>query len=324
MCPIPVSGTIMGSSIIQTVSIALGACFFGVLIGWSIQALIGKQRVGGLSNEDGNRLAEITAQRTKLANAYSRSKSTIERLEAKNTKRKVALKSAIEKAKLLAQSVRTLRDERENTKIKISTVQNAMNSLRQQTTALQSEFDKTREFYKRELLKSVKKRKELEEDAREARAEQESFARLVESSVLEHGSPENMIAAAQLRLGQIEVLERNVNKLEAENAQLRQDAVQARQQFDARERDLKELEELKLHNRQLVQCVEALENSRQAYETDAERYREQADQSEKESDTLRLKLEDLEKNFADIEKQQNSALEDARNATVIPILRKQQ
>ena len=78
-----------------------------------------------------------------------------------------------------------------------------------------------------------------------------------------------MIVAAQLRLGQLDVLERNVNKLETENEQLRQDAIKIKQEFEARERDLRELEELRLHNKQLVQCVEALEGSRQEYEADA-------------------------------------------------------
>ena len=65
-----------------------------------------------------------------------------------------------------------------------------------------------------------------------------------------------------------------------------------------------------------------LEDSRKEHEADAERYREQADQSEKLSDTLRLKLDDLEKNFADIKQQQDEAIEDVRNAAVIPILKK--
>ncbi len=41
------------------------------------------------------------------------------------------------------------------------------------------------------------------------------------------------------------------------------------------------------------------------------------------SDTLRLKLDDLEQNFADMEKEQHQALEEARNAAVVPMLRKQ-
>jgi len=216
-----------------------------------------------------------------------------------------------------------LRTERETTKSKLGTMQNALKSLRQQTAALQSEFEKAQEFYKRELLKSLEKRKLLEKEVDEARSEQESFAKLVESSTLEHGSTENMIVAAQLRLGQLQVLERNVNKLEAENAHLNRDLVRIKQEFAARERDLAELEELRINNQQLVRCVEALEGSRKEYETDAERYRHQADESEKLSDTLRLKLDDLEKNFADIEEQQGQALKKVRKAAVVPILKNQ-
>jgi phage shock protein A len=132
-----------------------------------------------------------------------------------------------------------------------------------------------------------------------------------------------MIVAAQLRLGQLQVLERNMSKLEAENEDLSREVVQLRRESEARERDLSELEELRIHNEQLVRGVEALEGSRKQYETDAERYRQQADQSEKQSDTLRLKLADLEENFVAIEKQQDQVLKDAREASVVPILRKQ-
>jgi len=319
----------MDSWVIHIALYSLGSCVFGIAIGWIIHVAFSKRRSGKLTSEVRAdleaqvNLEHVTGQRDKLANAYSKSSSMIKRLQAANARRSSELESLLEKSKLLAKNVLTLRTERESTKIKVSTIQNALDSLRQQSTALQSEFDKTREFYKRELLKSLEKRKLLEKEVKEARFEQEAFAKSVESSVLEHGSAENMIAAAQLRLGQLDVLERNVNKLEAENAQLRQDGIRTKQESESRERELAELEELKLHNKQLVRCVEALEGSRQEHETDAEKYRQQADQSEKLSETLRLKLDDLQKNFADIEKEQDKALEDARNASVVPMLRKQ-
>jgi vacuolar-type H+-ATPase subunit I/STV1 len=299
----------MGGSLYQIVLYAIGGGIVGFAIAWSIQAVITSRRVTQLTDEAVTKIDEVTAQRDELAR--------------ENARHGAELKSTLDKSKLLARNVRTLLTERENTKIKLSTIQNALVSLRQKSTALQSEFDKTRKFYKRELVKSFEKRKVLEEDIKTARAEQEAFAKLVESSILDHGSTENMVITAQLRLGQLDLLERSVKKLEAENAQLRDDAMQIKRKFEARERDLRKLEELKLHNKQLVRCVEALEGSRQEYEADAERFREQAGHSEKESDTLRLKLEDLEKNFADIEQQQHSALEDARNATVVPMVRKQ-
>ena len=313
----------MGSSIFQTTLYALGGGILGVVCGWLVHALISKRRIDKVTDAALTKLDAVTVQRDRFANKYSRSRARIESLQAAIAKRSTAFESVLKKSKLLAKNVLTLRTERENTKIKLSTLQNALASLRQQTTALQSEFEKTQDFYKRELVKSLEKRKLLETEVKEARSEQESFANLVESSTLEHGSTENMIVAAQLRLGQLKVLERNVDKLEAENAQLNRDIVRIRQEFDARERDLAELEELKIHNKQLVRCVEALEGSRKEHETDAERYRQRADQSEQLSDTLRLKLDDLEKNFADIERQQDQALENARKAAVVPMVRNQ-
>lgn len=312
----------MGSSITQIALYVLGGCFFGALIGWSIHAAMSKRRIGHLISETQAKLDKVTGQRDKLAREYSRSRSKIEQLQASEARLSTEHESVLKKSKLLARNVLTLRTERENTKIKVSTIQNAMVSLRQQTSALQTEFDKSREFYKRELLKSLEKRKELEEEIKKVRAEQENIAKIVESATMEHGSAENMIVAANLRLGQLDVLERNVNKLEAENEQLRRDAVQLTQKYDTRERDLAELDELKVHNKQLVQCVEALEDSRKEHESDAERYRQQADQSDELSETLRLKLDDLEKNFADIEKQQHRAIKDARKAAVIPMVSK--
>jgi chromosome segregation ATPase len=319
----PASGTSMGSSIFETALYVLGGGILGALCGWLVQAMIGKRRLEQVTNAALTKLDAVTVQRDRYANKYSRSRESIQSLQAALAKRSTEFKSVLKKAKLLTRNVVTLRTERENTKIKLSTMQKALGSLKQQTTALQSEFEKTQSLFKRELLRSFEKRKQLETEVQEARAEQESFANLVESSTLEHGSTENMIIAAQLRLGQLQVLERNVSKLEAENTQLNRDIVRIRQEFAAQERSLAELEELRIHNKQLVRCVEALEGSRKEYETDAERYREQADQSEKLSDTLRLKLDDLEKNFEDIEKQQGRALKDARKAAVVPMLRNQ-
>lgn len=311
----------MGDGILQIAVFAVGGCLLGATIGWAVQSIRNKQRVSQMASAARGKLKELVAQRDELASRLSRSQSELEQLEAAEARHSAELDSVLTKSRMLAKNVAILRNERETTKKKLGTLQNALVALKRQTSDLQTEFDKTREFYKRELLKSLQKRKALEEDIVNARAEQEAFAKAVESSVLEHGSEENMVIAAQLRLGQLQVLERTVNKLEAESEQLRDDARRARQELAAREKDLAELDQLRANNRQLVRCVEALEDSRKEYEADAERFRQQADQSEKLSDTLRLKLDDLEKNFADIEEQQHKAIADVRKAAVVPILR---
>lgn len=313
----------MDSSVIPIALYLLGGGIVGAVCAWLVQAIISKRRLEQIASSAQTNLNNVTVQRDLFAKKYSKSRTRIESLQASISQRRTEIKSAVKKSRLLARNVLTLRKERENTKVKLGAMQDAVGSLRQQTNALQTEFEKTQEFFKRELVKSFEKRKLLEKDVQEARSEQESFAKLVESSTLEHGSTENMVVAAQLRLGQLQVLERNVSKLETENDQLNRDIIRLRQEFDTQERSLAELSELKIHNKQLVQCVEALEGSRKEHETDAEKYRQQADQSEKLSDTLRLKLDDLEKNFADIEQQQDRALKDARKAAVVPILRNQ-
>ena len=311
----------MSDGILQVALYAVGGGLLGAGIGWSVAFARHKHRISQVGRAAQARLDEIVAERDELASEVAGSQSALERVEEARARQSSELESVLRKSRLLAKNVRILQKERELTKGKLGILQNAVASLKRRTSDLQAEFDKTREFYKRELLKSLQKRKALEEDIVTARAEQEAFAQAVESSVLEHGSEENMVMAAQLRLGQLHVLERTVNKLEAENEQLREDARKVRQDFAAREKDLAELEQLRTNNRQLVRCVEALEDSRKEHEADAERHRQRADHSEKLSDTLRLKLDDLEKNFADIEEQQHKAIEDVRKAAVVPILR---
>lgn len=298
----------MDSSILHIALYVLGGCVVGASIAWSA---IKKN------------LDAVSAQRDEAVRNYNASLSVIESQKEANAELGAELKSISEKSRILARNVITLRSEREKTKVKVSAVQNALASMRQKSSVLQSEFEKAREFYKRELTKSFEKRKALEQEVEKTRTKQESLANMIESSVLKHGSAENMLNEAHLRLGQLDVLRRNVNKLEAENEELRRDALRLKQELDAKGRELRTLDELKLHNQQLIKCVEALENSRQEQEADAEHYRQRADDSEKESDTLRLKLDDLEKNFADIEEQQHKAIEDVRDASVIPMVRKQ-
>ena len=149
-------------------------------------------------------------------------------------------------------------------------MQNALVSVKQQAVALQREFDQAAEIYKGELVKSFEKRKVLEEKVENARLEKESFDNLLESSISEHGSPEKMIAAAQLRLGQLDVLERNVNKLEAENAQISDEATRTKQEYEALEQQLAELDELRIHNEQLVRYLESLGRGPKQGEDNAE------------------------------------------------------
>ena len=306
----------MDGSIALSVILLLVGCVLGAVGGLWLGATISKRRFRELGASTKSRLAELTHQKTQIAAELAKLRSKNKSLRNAVAEGRGKLKTTREKSKILASNVITLREERESTKIKIGTLHKSLEAVKQQTLSLQQEFEKAGKFYKRELLKSFEKRKAVEKELEEARSEQEAFAKRVEESVLEHGSPEEMITAAQLRLGQLDVLERNVNKLETENNQLRADARQIKKDYDALQSDLAELDELRINNQQLVRCVESLENSRQKQEEEAERYRDQANESEQLSETLRLKLDDLQKNFADIEQQQQQAISEVRNTAM--------
>ena len=236
----------------------------------SLQASVPKGRTQLESAHEKSKLDDVTRQRDQFATEYSKLRSAIKSLQASVSKGRTELESAREKSKSLAKNVFSLRAKRKDSKVIVRTIQNALTSLKQQTVALQTEFDKSADLYKRELVKSFEKRKVLEEKVENGRLDQESFTNLLESSISEHGSTDKMIVAAQLRLGQLDVLERNVNKLEAENAQLSEDATRTKQEYEALERHVAELDELRIHNEQLVRYLESLESSRKQHEDDAE------------------------------------------------------
>ena len=315
MSPQPGKRKSVDGSIAQSVIFLFAGCLIGGVGAFLAVAVISKQRLREIGDSSKVRLADLTHRKTQIASELAKTRAKNESLRAKYAADREKLASARGKIKQLAKNVLMLRDERENTKLKIGTLQKSLDALNQQTMTLAQEFEKAGKFYKSELRKSFEKRKVLQQELEAAQAEQEAFAKRVEASVLEHGSPEEMIMAAQLRLGQIDVLERSVQRLETENAELREEAKRMKRERLAIDKDLTELEELKINNQQLVRCVESLENSRQQHEQEAARYKDQADESEQLSDTLRLRLDDLEKNFAAIEEQQHQAIKEVRKSS---------
>jgi predicted flap endonuclease-1-like 5' DNA nuclease len=238
--------------------------------------------------------------------------------ETEITQNRTDLESAYAKQKLMSKDLFNLRAEREGFKNKVLAFQNALLVAKQQSVALHEEFIKSGDVYKRELAKAFEKRKALEVKMDNAKLEQESFVNLLQASKSEQESVNRMLDSAHNRLAHLDELEQAVIKLEAENAQLNHDARLAQQQIKSLQRDVGEIDELKVQNKELAHCLKSMESSRRQYEEDVKRYREQAGQYEKHSETLRLQLDEVEKHFADMEKQQRQALKEARAATANP------
>lgn len=309
----------MEGSALQIGLFLLATVALGVMAGWLIRG----RRVRHLNDGWQAKFDDVVRDRDRHTVEISTLRSTIEDQQAEVNKHetavaniRVSLESAHEKGKLMLKDIFTLRTEREDFKNKVLTFQNALVSVKNQFAEFQAEFVKAREFYKGELTKSFQKRKALEEKIDNAKLEHTSFSNLLQATRSEHESANRMLASARNRLGGLDRLEQKVIELEAENAQLNHDARLTQQEVETLERDVAELDELKVQNKEFARCLESLESTRKQYEDDAHRYRENAGQSEQRSETLRVRLDEVEKNFADMERQQRKAIKDVRKAAV--------
>ena len=313
----------MEGSILQIALLLLAAAVIGAAVGWLIRGGKSSRRTDQLNDEWQTKLDDHIRQRDRLTTEIASLRSTIESQQADIHKHEIAvtkgrtdLESAYEKEKMLSKSIFTLRAEREEFKNKVVQFQNALVSVKQRSAELQVEFVKSGDFYKAELAKAFEKRKTLEANVVNAKLEHESFNNLLQASRSEHESVNKMLASAKNRLANLDALEQDVIGLEAENAQLKHDASRTKQEIEVLQRDVAELDELKVQNRELAHCLQSMESSRRQYEDDANRYREHADQNEQQSETLQIRLDEVEQNFVDMEKQQRKALRDARSAAV--------
>ena len=305
----------MTDPLLQMAPYLAGAIVAGALIGWLIRSATGNRRLNQLCDEWQIKYDEAARQRDRFNAENIKVRANIETLQALVAKHehaaarsKTDMQSAAEKIKALTKDTFTLKTEREGLESKLSSSQSALSMANGQLKDLQDEFVKAGNFYKGELEKALEKRTVLKDQLDDAQAEHESLSNLLESSRSEHESVNKMLAAAQTRLDNLDAMEQKVIELEAEVAELRHQASSKQQKVDALLRDVAELDELKVQNRELAHCLKSMENSRKQYEDDAQRYREKAEQNSKQSETLRMKLDDVEASFAEMARQQDEAM----------------
>ena len=304
--------------------IVLGTGAVAGLLAWVARSWFAKRQTIELIDDWESRVDELSRKHDSLraeANKYraiiETQQATISEKETAAQRSSTSLNSALEKINSLSKDLFTLRAEREDSKQKLVTFQNALNSVRGQSQELQREFIKSRDFYKAELKKAFEKRQALEVRIDNAQAEQDSLRNLLTGSRSEQESVARMLASAKSRLAEIDKLEGDVIRLEADNAQLNHDAALAKQEIESLRRDVAELDELKVQNTELSEVVKSMEASRRQYEQDAKRYQGVASETEKQSETLRIRLDEVEKNFLALEQQQQDAIKQAREEAAI-------
>ena len=284
----------------------------GAAAGYFVASTIGRGRIAAVERRAGEKIHAAGVEREKAIKRYREAREATKAMKAQVASALGQRATAVDKLTVMARNVKTLRAERAATKDKVKALQTSLTTVHQRTVSLQREFEKAGQFYKRELQKSFRKRQQLDVELKRAREEQQAFEKRIKESVLEHGSPEEMVTAAQLRFGQIEMLERAVDRLEAENKDLKEEIRQRKEDYEALRQDLKELDELRIHNQHLVRALEALEESRQQHEEEAVEARSKADESEQLSETLRMRLSNLEESFAAIAQDQQQAIQGMR------------
>ena len=298
----------------QTVLYLLVAAVLGGIVGGLIRSRQGSRSLGQLGDKWQTRLDVAVRQNEKLSAENSSLKSSLEANQAVVEKHKQAaaasrteLESLREKSNAVAKKLFALSAERDELNSKLSGDQGSLNAAKQRVAELQTEFVKAGTFYKGQLKSSFDQRKALERKIDDAKLDHESLSNQLMSARSEHESVNKLLASAQSRLENMEALEKKVISLDADNAQLKHEAILTARETQALKRDAAEMDALRAQNTELAQCLQSVESSRKQYEVDARRYRSQYDQSEQESDTLRLKLGDIEKNFAEMQRDHDNA-----------------
>jgi len=309
------TGANMSLPLLHFMALVAAALAVGLVFGWAIRGSRDRhQREQMLEkwqvkyDEAARQRDRFNAENTKLRTSVEAQQGALHKHEVALSKYRTELESAAEKLKSLSKELFATRAERDEYQRISNERQSALTTARQQVATLEAEFRKAGEFYKGELAKSLDKRKSLDAKLDDALAEHESLSNLLQAAQHEKESVNKMLAAAQTRLDNLDAMEQKVIGLEAENAQLRHDAARMSQEVEVLERDVAELEELKVQNRELAHCLKSMETSRRQYERDAKRYRDRAEQMDKRSETLRMKLDDVEKSFAEMAQAHDDAL----------------
>ena len=311
----------MGNFDQQTLLVLAGALLGGGLIGWLLASFGGKRQIGKTESDWRARydkalqqIEKLKTQSRALETSVENERSTALKFKQAAVESKTELDSLREKANTLAKNIFTLGAERDQLRAKLESSAKLLHAAKLQIRELQAEFLKSRDFYTAQLKSSIEQRKLLEAKIQDSRHEQDSLNNLLEASRSEHESIGRLLASAQARLEGLEKLENKVVALEADNAELRQQATLATREAEALQHDVAELKELKSQNKELAHCLQSMENSRKQYEADAKRYRNQYEESEKQSETLRMKLGNIEQSFVAMREAEDEARQAGQEA----------
>lgn len=299
------------------IAAAVGAgCVIGATLALLVLSRLAARKLEAV-NEDWQARLEEDAKERKLLKGENDSltvtldkeRAALQQFKHAAVARSTELHSLQERVNAQSKELFSLSSERDALAEKMQLIHRSFVAARHRASELETEFGKSREFYKGQLMSAFEQRQSLERKIEDAKSEHDSLQNLLSASKSEHDSVSRMLTNAQSRLESLETLEKKLIVLEADNAELKHDIDVANRKLESAGRNSDEAEALKAQNRELAQCLESMEDSRKQYEQDAQRYREQYEQSESESETLRVKLSDIHERLADMQEQQAATRE---------------
>ena len=147
--------------------------------------------------------------------------------------RSTELHTLQEKVTAQSEQLAALVQERDALNERLQVIHRSFVGARHRVSELESEFGKSREFYKAQIMNAVGQRQTLERKMEDAESEQHSLQNLLSAAKSEHESVSRMLTSAQSRLESLDSLEAKLIELEADNAQLKHDVEAANQQLNS-------------------------------------------------------------------------------------------
>ncbi len=316
----------MTLSVLQLLLFSLAAVALGGIIAWIIRGREIDRRLSSTDDAWQTRYDKIARHKEHVVAENNTLQTYLESERGLLIKHKHAaalsrteLESTRQKANTLSKELFAATEERNVLGEKLTRSESALIVSQQQVVTQEAEFNRGRDFYKSQADGALEQRATLERQIDDAKKEHESLKNLLISSKEEHESVTNLLNTAQSRLQNLDDLESKYIAIQAENAELRQEATRAKTDAETLRRELAEIQALKEQNKDLTSCLQSMESSRKQHEDDARRYRDQYEKSEQQSETLRFKLGDIEKNWAELQRQEEeSRVAEANNNSSTP------
>lgn len=289
-----------------TIGILIGvACAIGALcayLGWTARGKRAVEDRDAIVDEWQSRLSKETREKLvfgknneTLKAALDTGRNQLEKLKAGVIASTAENRTLQEDLHTSDGQIATLKRERDNLAERIASFQSAVEAARQRSREIESEFVKSREFYKNQLLTAAEQRQSKDNTLNAVLLEKQETMGQVDALRAETIALQSQLATTQIRLDSQDALEQKIIALEADNAELKHDLMAATQALNDARDSAGQLTEIRAENQALAKQIKAL-----LIEQETEKPEAQPNPNDV-SETLRVKLNDFQTRLAEMQ-----------------------